>query len=635
MKSSGMALALAVLATSAAGQEYGYDHGRILHADAGVTLQRSTDTAAEEAPYNAPFMPGDRVWTDGAGRAEFQFPDGTLLRLDSRSKLDYIAHDQDGRDATISVRLWSGSLILRLLDDRRASRLEVETPGGLVSVEGRAVVRIDAEPSETRLSVYEGQAVLDAGRRRQEVHAGEAVFVRRGEWPDEPRQFDRDRLDDFGAWDRERAEQARDRREGRSASYLPSEVRAYASDFDAYGGWHYETEVGYVWAPRVEVGWRPYSNGRWCWTSYGWTWVPSEPWGFAPSHYGRWGFSAGLGWYWVPGGAWSPAWVSWASGGDYLGWCPLGYRNRPVTGFDHAVPRGLRPGGRSSAWNFARRSELASRDVARRRLDPGVVDAGSLRVAESSRLRPTRDLRTVEALAAVPRSGGERTFPRDADTGRGPSRAVPWPGAVARDREREDRTRRAPARAEGGSSSPWPDGAAARRVPAPSAGSESRLPSGRARSEGEDRGGRGARTESPGGTTPSARARPRRDAPALQPAHRAAPQRPERRRPLRPAPGGAAPALERGLARPRRGLGAAGAAAPRRLGATQGVAATRVPGPAATRQRRKAEAPAKLRAVAGTRPGLPPTSGRATLVWRWRCLRPRRPGHARGPKGPS
>ena len=127
-----------------------------------------------------------------------------------------------------------------------------------------------------------------------------------------------------------------------------------------------------MWVPRVEVGWRPYSNGQWTWTPYGWTWVPYESWGWVPSHYGRWGVSASFGWYWVPGRAWGPGWVSWAVGGGYVGWCPLGRHDRPVRPWHydrgHSGPRGGY--GRADAWNVVRQGDLGRRDVARRHLGP-------------------------------------------------------------------------------------------------------------------------------------------------------------------------------------------------------------------------------------------------------------------------
>ena len=37
-----------------------------------------------------------------------------------------------------------------------------------------------------------------------------------------------------------------------------------------------------------------------------------------------------VGWCWIPGRIWSGAWVSFAVGPSYIGWCPLNFYNRPV-----------------------------------------------------------------------------------------------------------------------------------------------------------------------------------------------------------------------------------------------------------------------------------------------------------------
>jgi hypothetical protein len=91
---TGLVLAAAAFAAGPASAQEGYEDGRIRFVEPGVTLQRATEAAAEEATANLPFLPGDRVWTDATGRAEFQFPDGSVVRLDSESKLDYAGHDQ-------------------------------------------------------------------------------------------------------------------------------------------------------------------------------------------------------------------------------------------------------------------------------------------------------------------------------------------------------------------------------------------------------------------------------------------------------------------------------------------------------------------------------------------------------------
>jgi|GEM_PF-328951 len=95
---------------------------------------------------------------------------------------------------------------------------------------------------------------------------------------------------------------------------------------NAYGRWHHHGRFGYVFVPSVHVvgnGFRPYTQGHWEYTEWGWTWVSHLPFGWATGHYGRWFYDSRLGWAWVPGTTWAPAWVTWRTGGAYVGWAPL------------------------------------------------------------------------------------------------------------------------------------------------------------------------------------------------------------------------------------------------------------------------------------------------------------------------
>ncbi len=94
------------------------------------------------------------------------------------------------------------------------------------------------------------------------------------------------------------------------------------------GNWIEAEGYGYGWQPDVAVSdpnWRPYADGYWAYTDYGWTWISYEDFGWATYHYGRWANVADYGWIWFPGSDldWGPAWVSWRTGGDYIGWAPL------------------------------------------------------------------------------------------------------------------------------------------------------------------------------------------------------------------------------------------------------------------------------------------------------------------------
>ena len=94
------------------------------------------------------------------------------------------------------------------------------------------------------------------------------------------------------------------------------------------GNWIDVEGYGYGWQPDVatsDPNWRPYSDGYWAYTDYGWTWISYEDFGWATYHYGRWASLGDYGWVWFPGSdlEWGPAWVSWRTGGDYIGWAPL------------------------------------------------------------------------------------------------------------------------------------------------------------------------------------------------------------------------------------------------------------------------------------------------------------------------
>ncbi len=94
------------------------------------------------------------------------------------------------------------------------------------------------------------------------------------------------------------------------------------------GNWIEVGDYGYGWQPDIAVSdsnWRPYSDGYWAYTDVGWTWVSYEDFGWATYHYGRWSRVTDYGWVWFPGNdlEWGPAWVSWRTGGDYIGWAPL------------------------------------------------------------------------------------------------------------------------------------------------------------------------------------------------------------------------------------------------------------------------------------------------------------------------
>ncbi len=197
-------------------------------------------------------------------------------------------------------------------------------------------MRVSTAPRSTEnefeLAVLRGRAELVNEDGRTSLRAGERAFARVNAAPSYAYVFNSASADAFDRW----SEGRRSERLGLSSQYLPEEVRAYSASFDRNGSWGYDASYGYVWYPRVDVGWRPYHYGRWVpYRHYGVSWVSAHAWGWPTHHYGRWGFNTGV-WFWIPGRTWGPAWVSWAYAPGYVSWCPLGWNNRAVVQFGYS-----------------------------------------------------------------------------------------------------------------------------------------------------------------------------------------------------------------------------------------------------------------------------------------------------------
>jgi hypothetical protein len=98
-----------------------------------------------------------------------------------------------------------------------------------------------------------------------------------------------------------------------------------------HGTWVEVSTYGRCFRPEgIDAGWQPYCEGIWVWTDCGWYWQSDEPWAWACYHYGTWFDDPAQGWIWVPGIEWAPAWVTWRTGGDFIGWVPCAPRGAVV-----------------------------------------------------------------------------------------------------------------------------------------------------------------------------------------------------------------------------------------------------------------------------------------------------------------
>jgi hypothetical protein len=291
----------------------------IAFVEGSAVLER--DGEIDDSPTSMPLLAGDRFRTQG-GRVEILFADGSSLHMDANTVVDFQSDEV--------VRLLDGRMRLSIAGPTRDVAYRVDAPSAWIQISEPGEYRVSLVGGErerqVELAVLRGRAELVNEDGRSALEAGERAFARAGAAPSAPYVYNSAAWDAFDRW----SEGRRDQRLGASAQYLPEDVRPYAGTLDAHGSWRYEQVHGYVWYPRVSVGWRPYYHGRWAsLRPYGWTWIASDPWGWPTHHYGRWGFSAGA-WFWIPGRHWGPAFVSWAYAPGYISWCPLGWNNRPL-----------------------------------------------------------------------------------------------------------------------------------------------------------------------------------------------------------------------------------------------------------------------------------------------------------------
>jgi hypothetical protein len=283
------------------------------------------------ATLNYPVTIGDHVWTDTAARTELELGASTV-RL-----APFTEFSVQNLDAGIAqFRITQGAMSLRVRSLNQGDLVEIDTPGGAVSVLQPGLYRVDVNDAGdvTTVTVRRGDADV-AATTSFPIHENQSVVIA-GTNPS-PAATAAIGMDDFENW-----VLARDRREetaAQNARYVSPEIVG-AADLGQYGTWRDQPGYGSIWMPRVNAEWVPYRYGHWVWVDpWGWTWIDDAPWGFAPFHYGRW-VATPAGWGWIPGRiqarpVYAPALVAFVGGdgfrvaavaGPPVAWFPLGAR---------------------------------------------------------------------------------------------------------------------------------------------------------------------------------------------------------------------------------------------------------------------------------------------------------------------
>ena len=331
-----------------ASPERGVARISVINGDVSVRRGDSGDLIA--AAINSPLVVQDRLITGPMARTEVQLDWANMIRL---------SHDAEVRFAELEykryiVQVARGTVTYRVLRDQEAD-VEVNTPSVSVRPVRKGVYRITVSADgSSEITVRSGEAEIFTPTGSERIKSGRTMLARGSTGTPEYRFVAEIQEDDWDRWNRNRD---RDLERSRSYSYVSRDIYG-AEDLDDHGSWVSVNPYGWVWTPRVAVGWAPYRHGRWAWIDYyGWNWVSYDPWGWAPYHYGRWLYSAPYGWCWWPGSVharhyWSPGLVAFFGFGSAgvgfgfgnVGWVPLAPYERYYPWYGRGYYGGYRGG---------------------------------------------------------------------------------------------------------------------------------------------------------------------------------------------------------------------------------------------------------------------------------------------------
>ena len=321
----------------------------VINGDVSVRRGDSEDVIA--AAVNSPLVVQDRLLTGPTSRAEVQFDWANMIRLASDAEVRFAELEYK----RYIVQVARGTATFRVLRDQDAD-VEVSTPSVSVRPVKRGTYRISVhEDGTSEITVRSGEAEIYTPKGSERLKSGRTMIARGTTAEPEFRVVSEIQEDDWDHWNQRRD---KDLERSRSYQYVSRDIYG-ADDLDDHGRWVHVSQYGWVWSPRVAVGWAPYRYGRWSWIDYyGWSWVSYDPWGWAPYHYGRWFYSAPVGWCWWPGtfGArhyWSPGLVAFFGFGSgrvglgfgNVGWVPLAPYERYYPWYGRGYYGSYRGGG--------------------------------------------------------------------------------------------------------------------------------------------------------------------------------------------------------------------------------------------------------------------------------------------------
>jgi len=339
-------LTLSMPAAISGGQDPGemyFGHISYLEPDSGgkaPLVFREGRSIPEPAVLNLPLGPGDMIQTLDGPRCEIQFDNGTIVRLDTNTKLKIetvLARSLSTAKRVSNLLLAQGQVYVMHKKYDSLEIFQVLTPHAAVKLSHNAVALIQLPKEwQTAVQVERGKADLLYGPDQSQVQRKKVEAQRRIVVSGDPynvvESAEYVANSDFQAWNESINENFNAFHEEnllpKPVQNLPRAVFYFAQRFgNMYGEWLWHDLYGYVWRPYFNDyypwgTWAPYIYGNW--ESYRGQlfWIPGEPWGWVPYHLGLWMWDKNKGWVWMPGSMFAPAWAVWDFYSGYYSWRP-------------------------------------------------------------------------------------------------------------------------------------------------------------------------------------------------------------------------------------------------------------------------------------------------------------------------
>ena len=237
--------------------------GRVYHVEGSLLRYVNGEDDWVAVVRDSPFGTGDTLDAGSKGRAELMAPNGTWIRVDDNTQIQFIVLDSDISEVDIAAG------VARFYNKGSDLLIKVTSPFGYVLVYPGSIFfdYYVGENSAEAVSI-KGRItfVHSASNARYEVYPGNSSILTDGyqvtsedAWVDP----------DWDSWNRYRENiwRSRIRTTGSSVQYLPAALRHDAYIFEENGRWervYYEGGDRWFWRPTtVSSDWAPFTVGRW------------------------------------------------------------------------------------------------------------------------------------------------------------------------------------------------------------------------------------------------------------------------------------------------------------------------------------------------------------------------------------